>query len=172
MGTASAYRVREANEAIALAHKPVVEAVQQVDGFVREHRYEPGFSVAFDPAWNTALPPPVGRGVPLMTILFRGYEDNFHPRYVLRYEADGLQWEGPMSTEPARHEPVFPRVVRAGDPYNVIQYGNWYWGVPCKEVFCLARAESGEGQYIRASTLAELDRVLDTQPTGKAEGMM
>jgi hypothetical protein len=126
----NAQKVRHANEMIAEYYRPVRVAADEVSGFVAKKKDEKDFSLAFDLAASDSLP--TWHGIPMTTVLFRQYENNFNPKYVVQISNNQLLAR-PLEEYRQRHDgrkgQLFPNLVELGSSYNIFYHEGYYWGV-------------------------------------------
>ena len=80
--------LEQANEMIAEYYRPVRVAADEVSGFGAKKKDEKDFSLAFDLAASDSLS--TWHGIPMTTVLFRQYENNFNPKYVVQISNNQL----------------------------------------------------------------------------------
>jgi len=118
-----------------------------VHRFIQQHRGEPHFSLAFDATQSRY------KGIPLITILFKRYEDNDHPRYVASWRGTRLTFltlDEYLAMNPNRQRPLFPDLVKIGPRYHIYQVAGRYqpvlyqddWWQAAGETATLAQAEA------------------------------
>lgn len=104
------------------------DPIHRINQFVCQHKGEKDFSVAFDDYGNPDIP--MARGLYLPTIFFRQYENNYAPKYVLRYYYGHLQVKS--GAEVARslenRQPLFPEPVKIANRYHILYFNNSYTG--------------------------------------------
>jgi hypothetical protein len=130
MALYNAQKVRHANEMIAEYYRPVRVAADEVSNFVEQKKDEKDFSIAFDLAASDPLP--TWHGIPMTTVLFRQYENNFNPKYVVQIRNDNLiaqPVEEYRKLHAERKGQLFPNLVELGSSYNIFYYDGHYWGV-------------------------------------------
>jgi len=102
------------------------KVIDQVQEFVQAHRHEPGFGLAFD-ANQTRF-----KGVPVLTGLFRRYENNVSPSHVLvvqQGKIDLQPFEEYLRQHTKTADPVFRDVVKVGGKYHVFHHAGKYQAV-------------------------------------------
>jgi hypothetical protein len=126
----NAQKVHHANEMIAEYYRPVRVAADEVSAFVEKKKNEKDFSLAFDLAASDSLP--TWYGIPMTTVLFRQYENNFNPKYVVEIANTQLlarPVEEYRKLHDRRKGQLFPNLVELGSSYNIFYSDGYYWGV-------------------------------------------
>jgi hypothetical protein len=133
LGAVAARKVHLLNKEYAKHFRWERSIVSQTREFIARHRHEADFSIAFD--WERGDRGIVicELGVPITTILFRPYENEWHPRYILWFQHGKLRHARHTTSTPraqlGREYALFPRLVEPGLIYNVWQYHDRYFGV-------------------------------------------
>ena len=153
------FKVFGLNRTISENYENVRMLSSEVNYFIDKNRSE-NFSIAFDISRFKPFPPAVG-GVPITSILFREYENNYAPNYVVYFQNSHLVTQT-IETYRNFHEisdkPLFPELVELNSPYNIFYFKEKFWGIHKKDYYNLVQ---GKGDYlIQGESLEKLKRNL------------
>jgi hypothetical protein len=136
-----------------------------INGLVRAHGDEPGFSLAFDPAGF-----PWMRGLTLMSIYFHEYENNDHPRYVVgsRVTPTGASmvvtsFDEYQQAHPQLRAPLFPTLVKPGSRFHVFRFNGQYFAMLYTDAGARALGRVATAEEAEARAHAWLARRRDTR---------
>jgi hypothetical protein len=162
LGAIDARKVYLVNKDYAKHFRWERSIVSQLATFIARHRNEPGFSFAYDLDRGDREGVLCELGVPIVTVLFRPYEDEWQPRYVVWFRSGKLRHarhEPFASIQPVSHvHAIVPRLVEPGLTHNVWQYHDRFYGV--------LRSEGPYGpakhhcDLIEGATVSEVQRKL------------
>jgi hypothetical protein len=125
--------VRRVNQEIASVYGPTHKFIEYVDKFIKDHNADNKFSFALDVAGNELNASLFRSGVPLTTILFRKYENDYNPRYVLTRRNKHLEFvpssDFRRENGLKENDQISLQLIKYGIPYNIYRYGDEYLGV-------------------------------------------
>ena len=148
-GIQSARLVQHVNTVFAEAREEERSLKRQIDAFIKERGGAGAVSFVFDYDSSDAIREPLDNGVPWTSIFYRTNERRPEPEYVLRYDGTDL-W----AVDPKPHVSTIPRLVRAGEPYNIFAYRDRFVGILFWEGFY--KPERRDYHYsVRGTTLEE-----------------
>ncbi|MBI4864016.1 MAG: hypothetical protein HY815_27730 [Candidatus Riflebacteria bacterium] len=151
-------RIHEVGRLFSHNYAMTTTVLRVVGAFVSSHAAESGFSLAFDYEHSAYVPvAPVGQGVPVTTIVFRRYMDDYDPLYVITFRAGGMDVaRRKRGQQPGRSEadPLFCHLIRCEIGFQLWAHGGWYHAVPITGQVITPRTIGLDGS-VRGKTVDE-----------------
>lgn len=124
----------------------------KIQQFVVLHRHEPGFGIALDMVQGRV------KGIPCVSALFKRYENNDHPTYVVSARGPQVVFtplDDYLRNNPRTTRPLFPDLVKVGSKYHIFRFAGQYqairYGESTWEIISTAptaaEAEAGAERY-------------------------
>jgi len=109
---------------------PLRSRLDPVAAFLRRQPNPSRVRLAFETTFRG--PMPCLRGVPVTSVFFHPFEDNYSPDYVVQFEPDFVNIVAAdlyRHTHPGAPAPLFPDLVKIGTKQHVYYYRGMYHGV-------------------------------------------